>query len=192
MNTSSAFARPGPWVLAGMILIAGLSRLVPHPWNFTPVEAMALFGGAYFANRLTAVVVPLLAVLASDLAMSWVSGGLYSSYFFSVSFFVVYGTLALSAVLGFVLRGRVSFLRVGLAGLAGSVLFFLTTNFAVWATATDVVAYPACTAGLVPCYVAALPFFKGTLIGTAVWSLILFGGYELLRRQMPSLRLQTA
>lgn len=190
MNASSSLARPSHWVLALMVLLAGLSRLLPHAWNFTPVEAMALFGGAYFAQRWLAVVVPLFGVLLSDIAMGMASGGIYSSYFFSASFFAVYLTIALSAVLGFTLRGKVGVVRVAGAGLAGSLLFFLITNLTVWATATDVVAYPACTTGLVECYVAAIPFLRGTVLGTAVWSLILFGSFELLRRRYPQLRAQ--
>jgi len=192
MNAASPLAKPGPWVLALMVLIAGMSRLLPHAWNFTPVEAMALFGGAYFARRSLAILVPLAGVVLSDIAMAINTGGLYADYFFGPSFFAVYAAIALSAVLGFALRGRVGVLRVAGAGLAGSLLFFLLTNFAVWATATDVAAYPACTTGLIECYVAGIPFIRGTLLGTAVWSLILFGGYELLRRRYPLLTAQTA
>ena len=197
-----AFTQPGPWVVAAMILVAGLSRLLPHAWNFTPVEAMALFGGAYFARRWLAFVVPLGAMLATDLVMGFnvaVPGYTVVTLPFTEVQFglhgsmpVVYACIAASVALGFVLRGKVGVLRVAGCGLAGSLLFFLVTNWFVWLTAQGVPGYEACTIGLASCYVAALPFLKGWLLGTAVWSVILFGGFELLRRQLPVLRAQTA
>ena len=75
--------------------------------------------------------------------------------------------------------------------LAGSVLFFLVSNFGVWLTAQMVPGYPACTAGIVPCYAQALPFFQWTVLGTLFYSALLFGGFALLRRHVPALRAQT-
>jgi hypothetical protein len=183
---------PGPLMLVGMILLAALSRLLPHPPNFSPVEAIALFGGAYFASRAWAVAVPLVAMLVSDIALGLTMGGDYWSYVAtSVSFWSVYLCIALSSVVGFGLRGRVSSPRVLGYGVMGSVLFFLVTNFAVWTMATPISGHNACVAGLSSCYVAAIPFFKNTLFGTLVYSAVLFGGFELLRRRVPSLRVQT-
>ena len=106
----------------------------------------------------------------------------------SAHFLAIYACIALSAVLGFGLRGRVKSLRVLGYSLAGSLLFFLVTNFAVWLTATDVVAHPACTASLGACYLAGLPFLKWTVLGTLFYAALLFGGYELLQRHVPALR----
>ena len=166
-----------PLLLAAFILAAAASRLLPHAWNFTPVEAIALFGGAYFASRWAAFAVPLGALFVSDLLLGF--HGLMP---------VVYACVAACVLLGFWLRDRVSVLRVGAAGLAGAVLFFAVTNFAVWLTARDLGTHPACTIGLIECYTAALPFFRAQLLGTAVWSLILFGGYALLQQRLPALR----
>ncbi len=183
---------PGPLMLVSMIVLAALSRLLPHPPNFSPVEAIALFGGAYFASRAWAVAVPLVAMLVSDIALGLSMGGDYWSYVAtSVTFWSVYLCVALSSVVGFGLRGRVNGPRVLGYGLMGSVLFFLVTNFAVWMVATPISGHNACVAGLGPCYAAAIPFFKNTLLGTLVYSAVLFGGFELLRRRVPSLRAQT-
>ncbi|MCC7248139.1 MAG: hypothetical protein IT473_05905, partial [Lysobacter sp.] len=76
---SSTLLAPGPLLLVGMILLAALSRLLPHPPNFSPVEAIALFGGAYFAHRAWAVAVPLIAMLVSDIALGLTMGGEYWS-----------------------------------------------------------------------------------------------------------------
>lgn len=162
------------WVLVAMIAFAVGVRLLIHfvpgalPYNFTPVEAIALFGGAYFGDRLLAFVVPLGAMFIADLII-----GLHPMLP------VVYACIAASVLLGFGLRGRVSTLRVAGFGIAGSLLFFAVVSFAEWMIGdTDY-----CRAGILPCYVAALPFLKNWLAGTLAWSAVLFGGFELLRRR---------
>jgi hypothetical protein len=186
-TADTAFA-PGPLVLAALIFVAALSRLLPHPPNFSPVEAIALFGGAYFASRAWALAVPLLALLASDLVMGAVVGASYASYIGGISFWSVYACIALSTLLGFGLRGRVGGARVLGYSLAGSVLFFLVTNFGAWLGSPI---YPQSGAGLVAAYAAGIPFFQWTVLGTLAYAAILFGGFALLRRQLPALRAQT-
>jgi len=170
-----------------MILLVALSRLIPHPPNFTPVAAMALFAGACFLDRRMALLVPLAAMLLSDIAMAAMFGGLYLSHLASVSSLAVYGCIALSAILGFVLRGRVSGPRVLGSSLIAAILFFAITNAAVWLTATSLPGHSACATGLIPCYVAAIPFFQWTVLGTLFYAALLFGGYALLRRYWPAL-----
>jgi hypothetical protein len=166
---------PRSGVLIGMIAFAVAVRLLIHfvpgvlPYNFTPVEAIALFGGAYFTDRRLALLVPIAAMLLADLVI-----GLHALIP------VVYGCIALTALLGGALRGRVAAPRV--AGYAGvsAVLFYLVTNFFVWLTSGM---YPPTAAGLAACYVAGIPFFGGTLAGTLLWSALLFGGFEWLQRR---------
>jgi hypothetical protein len=189
-TASSSFA-PGPLALAGLIVLAALTRLLPHPPNFSPVEAIALFGGAYFASRAWAVLVPLAGMLVSDIVLGVVNGGTYFEYFRTPSFWIVYACILLTVLMGFGLRGKVSGARVLGYSLAGSVLFFVVSNFGVWLTAQMVPGYPACTTGLVPCYAAAVPFFQWTVLGTLFYSALLFGGFALLRRAVPALRAQT-
>jgi len=191
MTQSTRSSAIGPVVLAGMILLAALSRLLPHPPNFSPIEAVALFGGAYFAHRAWAIAVPLIAMAISDLALGLVNGGVYLDYFVNVHFLAIYASIALCTLLGFGLRGRVNGTRVLGYALAGSVLFFLVTNLAVWATANPTLT-PACTNSLGACYVAGVPFFQWTLLGTLFYSAILFGSFALLRSRIPQLRAQTA
>ena len=188
MSRASSPSLSGPLVLAGMIVLAALSRLLPHPPNFSPVEAIALFGGAYFSNRAAAIWVPLVAMFLSDLALGLMNGGIYWSYFLSAGYLLVYACIALSAVLGFGLRGKVSAARVGAYSLVGSVLFFLVTNFGAWLGSSM---YPQNAAGLMAAYIAGIPFFQGTLLGTLLFSALLFGGFSLLRHRMPALRVQT-
>ena len=187
-SSGSRLLAPGPLMLAGMILIAALSRLLPHPPNFSPVEAMALFGGAHFANRAWAVAVPLVAMVLSDLALAAIMGGSYLSYMAGMSFWAVYLCIALSTAMGFGLRGKAGAARVLGYSLAGSVLFFVVTNFTTWLGSTM---YPQTGAGLVAAYVAGLPFFQWTVLGTLFYAALLFGGFDLLRERIPSLRAQT-
>lgn len=192
-SPSSVTSALSPWMRAALlfalIAAAAASRLLPHPPNFSPIEAIALFGGAYFLNRSWAVLAPLVAMFLSDLLLGLMQGGIYWDYFRSAHFIAIYFCIAISAVLGFGLRGRVRSMPVLGYALAGSLLFFVVTNFAVWLTATDVIAHPACSASLASCYVAAVPFFKWTVLGTLFYSALLFGGFELMQRRVPSLRL---
>jgi hypothetical protein len=162
-------------MIAGAVAVRLLIYFVPGalPYNFTPVEAIALFGGAYFTSRQLAFVVPLATMLIADLII-----GLHPLMP------VVYACIAASVVLGFGLREKVSVLRVAGYGVAGSLLFFVVMSFVEWLLGdTDY-----CRAGIVDCYVAALPFLKNWLAGTLVWSAILFGGFELVRSRWPALR----
>lgn len=188
ISASTGFLAPGPLALVALILLAALTRLLPHPPNFTPVEAIALFGGAYFAHRAWAIVVPLLAMLMSDVALGWIHGAVYSDYVASFSFWSVYLCIALSTGLGFGLRGKVSGGRVLGYSLVGSVLFFVVTNFATWLGSGM---YPQTPAGLVAAYIAGIPFFQWTVLGTLFYAALLFGGFALLRRKLPGLRAQT-
>jgi hypothetical protein len=174
---------PGPWVLAAMILVAALTRLLPHPPNFSPVEAVALFGGAYFASRALALVVPLVAMFLADLGLGLINGGIYLDYFVSAHFIGIYLCIALTTLIAFRLRGRVTGARVLGYSLFGSVLFFLITN-AISST-------EFCQAGLLSCYAAGLPFFQWTVLGTLFYAALLFGGFALLRQRVPQLRAQT-
>jgi hypothetical protein len=187
---NSAFT-PGSMALIIMIVLAALSRLLPHPPNFSPVEAMALFGGAYFAKRWMGIVMPLVAMLISDIALGLVNGGLYLQHFTSLPFLLVYACIALSSVMGFGMRGKVNALRVMGYSLAGSIVFFVVTNFGVYLTATSMPGSAACIAGVVPCYISAIPFFKWTVLGTLFYSALMFGGFALLRIKLPSLQSQT-
>lgn len=179
----------GPLILIGMIVLAALSRLLPHPPNFSPLEAVALFGGAYFVKRWMAFIVPMIALLVSDLALGVINGGIYVQYYFSISFVLVYACIALLTLMGLGLRGKVGVGRVAGFSVAGSLLFFLVTNFASWLGSPM---YPQTAAGLSAAYVAGIPFLQNTVLGTLFYSGLLFGGFAYLRRQHPALRLQTA
>jgi hypothetical protein len=176
--SASKIFQPNMLLITGMIVFAALSRLIPHPPNFSPIEAMALFGGAYFAQRSWALIVPLVAMALSDLII-----GLHDGVW------VIYACMATISVMGFALRKKISVVRVGLFGLAGATLFFVVTNFMVWIGSGM---YAQTVQGLIQCYVAAIPFFANQLAGVAVYSTLLFGGYALLRNRFPQLNASAA
>ena len=165
MNSHAPTPAAGPLMLAALIFIAALTRVIPHPPNFSPIEAVALFGGAYFAKRHWALLVPLLAMFASDLVLGLLNGGIYWDYFTSAGYLLVYACIALSTLLGFGLRGKVGAGRVLGYSLAGSMFFFVVTNFAAWLGNP---AYSQNAAGLAAAYVAGIPFFQWTVLGTLV------------------------
>ncbi|HMM58024.1 MAG: hypothetical protein DYH18_12475 [Xanthomonadales bacterium PRO7] len=187
---------PRNWILAAMIVFAVAVRLVINyvpgllPYNFTPVEAIALFGGAYFVNRRLAFTVPLIAMLCADLIIAtslpreWVGDWLGTLP-------AVYGCIALTVLGGMRLSRKISVFRVTSYAFASAVMFFLVTNFATWLSA-QTGAGAACTQSLADCYVAGIPFFRGTLVGALLWSAILFGGFELMRRRWTALSTATA
>ena len=164
--------------LLSAILAAAALRLVPHPPNFTPVGAMALFSGAYLGRRALAFVAPLAALLLSDLVLGFYHG-----------MATVYFSTALIAVLGMLALQHRSALRVGAAAIAGSLLFFVLTNFGMWWFSGF---YPHTLIGLGACYVAAIPFFQNTLAGDLFYAGLLFGGFALAERALPALRQEQA
>src|SRR6266852_5359920 len=166
--------RPRLAALISIVMAAALSRLIPHPPNMTSVAAVALFGGAYFSDRRLAFLVPLAALFLSDLVL-----GFYDHME------VVYSSFALIVCVGLWLQKNRSALHIACAALVSSVLFFLLTNFGVWAFDS---LYPRTLDGLIACYVAAIPFFRNTLQGDILYTLILFGGFALLERRFSVLR----
>lgn len=161
-------------VLLSAIAAAAAMRLVPHPPNFTPVGAMALFGGAYLGRRPLAFAAPLGALLLSDLVLGFYAG-----------MATVYLATAAAVLIGWALQSRQTVRRVGAAALASSVLFFVVTNFAVWLGSGM---YPHSMAGLGDCFAAAVPFFQNSVAGELFYSAILFGGFALIQRVAPQLR----
>jgi hypothetical protein len=157
-----------------IIMLAAALRIAPHPWNFTPVGAMALFSGAIIRDRRLAFLVPLLALFAGDVFIG-----------FHKLMPIVYASFLVSLAIGFWLRDRRTVGSISAATLFGAVQFFLVTNFAVWAFGLF---YPRNTAGLVACYVAGIPFFWNTLAGDAVYAGLLFGGFALAERLFPAFR----
>ena len=183
MKKSILNARFGTLCL--IVLSAGILRLIPHPYNFAPIGAMALFGGAYFGKRWQSFLVPLAALFISDLAVNFV---FYQKFvLFHEMVIWVYGAFALNVIIGSLLIKKVKVSSVAAASVSASVLFFVITNFGVWAAPGIVNIYPHNAAGLGVCYLAGLPYFWRTLAGDLFYSALLFGVFEFAQRRFPVL-----
>ena len=163
---------------ASLIVLAAAVRIAPHPWNFTPIGAMALFSGAIFRDRRFAFFFPLVALFAGDLFVGP-----------HCLMPVVYASFLIEIFIGTWLQGRRSVPRIGLAVSLGALQFFLITNFAAWRIFDT---YPQTPAGLFSCYVAGLPLFGNTLAGDAIYTALLFGLFALGERYFPALRESSA
>lgn len=156
----------GMFLLLVALGVAG--RMLPHEPNFTPVAATALFSGYFMRHTSLAACVPLAIMLISDAFI-----GVYD-YKVMV---VVYACLLAPVLFRAVLKRRLTAWTVGLGAVGASTLFFVMTNLAVWLFSGM---YEQTGAGLLRCYVSALPFFQNTLMGDVFWSTMLFGTYALV------------
>ena len=187
------------WALpVGMILFCTAIRLVPYvlrrfgiettpgiayfPWNFSPMTAICLFGGACLADRRVAFVVPLAILVLSDIGIAILMNSPRFGFYHGQEF--VYGCFCLNVCLGLWIRNRRNVATIAATGLLAEIVFFVVTNFGVWAYSTTT--YPHTVAGLTACYIAAIPFFGRSLLSTAMYSAVLFGGYALLENREPS------
>lgn len=153
--------------LIGMVAIY---RVLPHPYNFAPVTALAVFGGACFSRRWLAIVAPVAAMLLGDLVL-----GMHSTWL------SVYACFVLTAILSSYVNQRASVGRVLGTSLASSIFFFVVTNLQVWWISGM---YEHTTSGFVAAYVMALPFFQASLFGDLIFTLALFGAYALTTKRV--------
>jgi len=157
-----------------LILAAVFLRFLPHPPNFTPIAALALFSGVIFRDRVMALALPLVVMLVSDLFLGWHNTIIY-----------VYGAFALMVFLGRSLKNHVTVGYIAGGGITGSILFFIITNFGVWMAGTM---YPPTWEGLTAAYIAAVPFLHNMILGTLFYSAVFFGAFHVAERMIPSIR----
>jgi hypothetical protein len=157
-----------------LIFLAAALRIAPHPWNFTPIGAMALFSGAILKDRRLAFLFPLLALFAGDVFIG-----------FHKLIPIVYASFLLNVAIGLWLRDRRTVTRISLATFLGAIQFFFVTNFAVWQFLGG---YPRTPSGLLACYIAGVPLFWNTLAGDAFYATLLFGSFAFAERFLPLFR----
>ena len=141
-----------------LIIVLSFSRLIPHPWNFTPVLAMGIFSGFYFKNFILGSFVVIFSMFVGDLFL-----GFHSTMFFT------YTSLIIAVVLGLLIK-KFKFTEILFYGVASSVCFFLVTNFGAWLTLEM---YEKSLAGLLQSYILAIPFFHNTLLSTFLYLILL-------------------
>lgn len=182
-------------LLVVLVFAAAFSRLVPHLHNAAPVAAMTLFAAAYMPSRRWSLLLPLAAMFLSDVVLYATKDVAFRDQAVSNMFFV-YSTFAVIALVGQWLRRQVTVGRVIGTTLVGSAVFFLFTNFGAWLSlsqplsATEPAMYSRTLNGLIDCYIAGVPFFRGTFVGDMVYSAVLFGGIALLEQLVPQIKPQ--
>lgn len=154
----------------GLIILLALSRLIPHPPNFTPILGMAVFSGAIINKKIVAYLVPLAAMLLSDLYLGFHSG-----------MPIIYFTLAVCVLIGTFIESRVTILNSILGITAGVLVFYLITNFTVWYGSGM---YENSLSGLITCYVMGLPFLQNTFISSLIYGMGAFLIYEVINKRL--------
>ena len=154
------------WI--GMVVLAACARLLPHPWNFTPMIALALFAGSQASKTVVAALATLAALVLSDAILGFDKG-----------LWLVYAAYLVPVLLGRLIRNHPGVSSVALAALASSLSFFAITNLSTWALGS---LYPHTATGLAACFVAAIPFYQNQALGDAFYTVAIFGGYALLSR----------
>lgn len=168
MESPQSVPRPAVWMWLTIVALGAAARLLPHPWNFTPLVAIGLFAGAHARRAGTGALVTLLSLALSDVVLGFYRG-----------FEWVYVAALIPVLFGRLGRNRGGVAGIAAAAFASSLSFFVITNFAVWAAGQ---LYPRTLAGLGACYVAALPFYANQIAGDAFYTVLMFGGYALLTR----------
>jgi hypothetical protein len=164
---------PKFWILTLMVFATAFARLIPHPPNFAPIAAMALFGGAYFNKKWAAFLVPISAMFITDLILG-----------FHETMWAVYLSFAFIVTLGMLIIKQKKVGNIFFASVTASVMFFIITNFGVWLSTPY---YAKSGTGLAACFTAAIPFFHQTLLSDLFFVTILFGLFELAKTKYPVL-----
>ena len=166
------------------IAIIFFGRVLPHPYNFTPLIAVTLLSSYALSNKFLVITIPIFGFWLSDLFMNnFIYAGYYKDFtIFNSGMIWTYGAIVLVALLGNSFLDKISSSKVALASLSGSTLFYLISNFGVWAFSPM---YAKTVAGLIQCYSLALPFYGTSLIGDLIYCGILFGSYQLFFSNNP-------
>jgi len=165
--------------VTAVILVAAISRVFPHIPNFTPIAAMALAGGVYLTDKRLAFIIPMLAMFISDCLLELTTG-----WGFHNTMVYVYVAFALTTAIGIYIRNKVGAQTIVAASLFSSVLFFIITNFGVWAAS----GFQLGVAGLGTTYVLGIPFFGPTMVGDLFFNTILFSVFYFAQRKFPALQ----
>jgi len=172
--------------VATLRLVSNLGEAMGPLANYTPIAAMALFGGAYFAGNIKPYAFPLLTLLVSDVILSYTVYAPYREGILYGGWYYTYGAFALMAICGKYIIHKVTVQRVGTAAIVAVFIHWIVTDFGVWLQGTM---YPKTLAGFNTCLVAAIPFEWQLLTSTIMYSSIMFGVFELMQQKYPRLQL---
>jgi hypothetical protein len=150
------------YIIIGFVLMAVLVRLLPHPPNFTPITALALFGATTFKNKYLGLSLPLIAMILSDIYLG----------FYGITLWV-YGSFLLISLLGRYWK-KIKISNV----LISSLIFFIITNFGVWLGG-----YPKTVEGFLLCYTMAIPFFINSILGDLFFSYLMKFSFQSVEKK---------
>ena len=153
-----------------LIIILAFSRIIPHPANFTPILGMAVFAGTVFDKKIFSFLIPLLAMILSDLFLGFHSG-----------IVIIYFAICLNVAIGIYFINKISYFKIFVSLVSGSLVFFIITNFAVWVSSGM---YTYSLEGLLTCYTMALPFLQNTIISTILYGVGAFFIFELSNKYL--------
>lgn len=175
------------WISALAFLLVACTRLMPHLWNFTPIAAMVLFGAFYFKKWRHAMLIPLGCLFLSDVIMELqFQFGLKEYGGFYKGLPLIYFSFFLIGLMGRTLRnGSFSSLKILSFSFAGSIVFYLVSNFGVWLSGMG---YPLTLDGLMNCYYMAIPFLRNQIMGDLFYNAVFFGAFFLLANRFPALQ----
>ena len=184
-------------VLVGITFLVGFFRILQTTGhtpmsNFTPIGAMALFGGSYFLQNSRAYLFPLLTLFISDIVLMQTVYDGYGNGFLYEGWLWTYVAFGLMVFLGRNIIRKINVKNILLGGFLAGLAHFIIVDFGVWLggglDVTTGLPYTRDAAGLLKCYTLAIPFFKNMLAGNLIYGAILFGGYELAQLRFPVLR----
>jgi hypothetical protein len=154
-------------IAIGLLVLVVITRLIPHLSNFTPIFAFGIFSVALFKNRFLATVLPITAMFISDIFIG-----------FYPEIWAVYLSISIAMLISYSISKTPNVLKIGITSLIAPTIFFILSNLAVWN-----VWYPATSAGLVACYINAIPFYGYSIISTLAYSFAFFGLYKLVTKE---------
>lgn len=169
---NSTLFNPRTLLITAIVLVAAISRVFPHIPNFSPIAAMALFGGACMSNKRIAFIIPLAAMFLSDIIIGFHNTMIY-----------VYTAFVITTVIGWSIRNKVKVQNLFLASIVSSIVFFLITNTGVWLAN----GMHNGVAGMTGTYILGIPFFRTTLISDLFYNTVLFGFFYLAQLRFPVL-----
>ena len=159
------------FLVLGIIILGILTRLIPHPPNFTPILSFALLSGVYSKNNL-GIFIPISIMLLSDMIL-----GSHGSIIW------VYSSLFMIYLIGFYFIKNITFKNVLLGAVIGSFVFFVFTNLGVW-----FIGYPKTIDGFIACYIAAIPFYKNTFLSAVIYSSVIHSVYVIFSKSVIALQ----
>jgi hypothetical protein len=194
MNTNKL--KPNTIFIVALILIFAIFRVTFPGFkaeftSYTPLGAIAIFGGSMLSNRFQSILIPVAIMFLSDVVINAIYYGGSVSGIFHDTWFAVYGAFALMAIASRYIMKKVTVANTLISAIVATLIHWIVTDTAVWALGYKSVApiYTQDFAGLVNCHIAAIPFEQNFLIGTLAYSAILFGVFYLVKQQKPSLAL---